>query len=62
MSAAEAEKPVIAVGHDHSYSEDFEELHALIGLPLVLGFVFMLLVDRFGHGHSHGTEGTDALK
>uniref|UniRef100_A0A8C4QTR0 Zinc transporter ZIP9 n=1 Tax=Eptatretus burgeri TaxID=7764 RepID=A0A8C4QTR0_EPTBU len=62
MSAAEAEKPVIAVGHDHSYSEDFEELHALIGLPLVLGFVFMLLVDRFGHGHSHGTEDAEGGK
>ncbi|XP_071497615.1 zinc transporter ZIP9-like [Diadema antillarum] len=40
--------------HDHSHSPA-EELHSLIGVALVFGFVFMLLVDQIGgaHGHSH---------
>ena len=30
------------------------ELHTLIGISLVLGFTFMLLVDQLGGGrHSH---------
>eukprot|EP00058_Branchiostoma_floridae_P027683 XP_002613174.1 hypothetical protein BRAFLDRAFT_210496 [Branchiostoma floridae] len=37
-----------------------EELHQYIGVSLVLGFVFMLLVDQLGgaHGHSHTTGST----
>lgn len=37
--------------HDHS------KLHAYIGVSLVLGFVFMLLVDQIGSSHMHSTEG-----
>lgn len=36
--------------HDHSHGT---ELHSFIGVALVLGFVFMLLVDQIGGGHSH---------
>ena len=36
------------------------EPHALIGISLSLGFVFMLLVDNLcGHGHSHGAAAAD---
>ena len=39
-------------GHHH---EGGAELHNLIGVSLVLGFIFMLLVDQLsGGGHSHG--------
>jgi len=46
--------------HDsHSYVDI--EPHALIGLMLVLGFVFMMLVDQLssGTGHSHSGGGSD---
>lgn len=39
--------------HEHSH----EQLHACIGVSLVLGFVFMLLVDQIGSFHMHSTEG-----
>ncbi|KAM8917157.1 zinc transporter ZIP9 [Spinachia spinachia] len=41
--------------HEHSH----EQLHACIGVSLVLGFVFMLLVDQIGSSHVHSTEGLD---
>ena len=36
-----------------------EQLQFLLGLALVLGFVFMLLIDQCGggHGHSHSASG-----
>ena len=45
--------------HDHQGVEAHsseEDLHYLIGVALVSGFVFMLLVDQIGGGggHSHG--------
>lgn len=40
------------VKHDHSH----EQLHACIGVSLVLGFVFMLLVDQIGSSHMHNSE------
>ncbi|XP_009948267.1 PREDICTED: zinc transporter ZIP9 isoform X2 [Leptosomus discolor] len=46
-----AEIPVVHEhGHDHS------RLHAYIGVSLVLGFVFMLLVDQIGSSHVHSTD------
>ncbi|XP_028994698.1 zinc transporter ZIP9 [Betta splendens] len=49
----EAEAALGAAGkHEHSH----EELHACIGVSLVLGFVFMLLVDQIGSSHVHNTE------
>lgn len=51
---AEAEVALGASGkHEHAH----EELHACIGVSLVLGFVFMLLVDQIGSSHMHNTEG-----
>lgn len=50
---ADAEAALAAgVKHDHSH----EQLHACIGVSLVLGFVFMLLVDQIGSSHMHNAE------
>lgn len=50
----DADQPMIAAaGHEHGH----EQLHACIGVSLVLGFVFMLLVDQIGSSHMHSTEG-----
>lgn len=50
----EAEAALDATGaHEHSH----EQLHACIGVSLVLGFVFMLLVDQIGSSHVHNSEG-----
>ena len=35
------------------YSE--EQLHTIMGAALTLGFIFMLLVDQLGGGHTHCT-------
>jgi len=44
----------VAGTHQHE-NESVVELHSWIGVALVLGFVFMLLVDQIGgHMHSHG--------
>ncbi|KAJ0062944.1 hypothetical protein NL108_009432, partial [Boleophthalmus pectinirostris] len=51
---AEAAEALVASGtHEHSH----EQLHACIGVSLVLGFVFMLLVDQIGSSHMHSTDG-----
>ncbi|KAG5857877.1 hypothetical protein ANANG_G00024050 [Anguilla anguilla] len=44
----------VVAGGDHAHSH--EQLHAYIGVSLVLGFVFMLLVDQIGSSHVHSTE------
>jgi len=50
----EAIKLDAAATHHHE-NESTIELHSWIGVALVLGFVFMLLVDQIGgHFHSHG--------
>lgn len=50
----EADQPLISgPNHEHGH----EQLHACIGVSLVLGFVFMLLVDQIGSAHMHNTEG-----
>ena len=41
----------------HGHQHEGIELHTLIGLSLSLGFVFMLLIDQIGGGHSHGPAG-----
>lgn len=48
-----AERPAV---HEHEHSHDHTQLHAYIGVSLVLGFVFMLLVDQIGSSHMHSTE------
>ncbi|RVE57559.1 hypothetical protein OJAV_G00217450 [Oryzias javanicus] len=44
--------------HEHSH----EQLHACIGVSLVLGFVFMLLVDQIGSSHVHNAEDPEAAR
>ncbi|XP_015268774.1 PREDICTED: zinc transporter ZIP9 [Gekko japonicus] len=52
-----AEMPVV-YDHDHDHSR----LHAYIGVSLVLGFVFMLLVDQIGSSHVHTTDDPEAAR
>lgn len=44
--------------HEHGH----EQLHACIGVSLVLGFVFMLLVDQIGSSHVHNTEDPESAR
>lgn len=40
--------------HDSHHHHDMSEEHSKIGISLVTGFIFMLLVDQIGGGgHSH---------
>ncbi|XP_022074923.1 zinc transporter ZIP9 [Acanthochromis polyacanthus] len=56
---SEAEAALSAAGkHEHSH----EQLHACIGVSLVLGFVFMLLVDQIGSSHVHNTEDPESAR
>lgn len=41
------------VGPSGEHAHSHEQLHAYIGISLVLGFVFMLLVDQIGSSHIH---------
>ncbi|XP_007454505.1 PREDICTED: zinc transporter ZIP9 isoform X2 [Lipotes vexillifer] len=51
-----SDKAEIPVAHEHEHSHDHTQLHAYIGVSLVLGFVFMLLVDQIGNSHVHSTD------
>lgn len=46
-----------ALGAGGKHEHGHEQLHACIGVSLVLGFVFMLLVDQIGSSHVHNSEG-----
>ncbi|XP_029349407.1 zinc transporter ZIP9 isoform X2 [Echeneis naucrates] len=52
VSDPKVEAEVVGGKHEHSH----EQLHACIGVSLVLGFVFMLLVDQIGSSHVHNTD------
>nr|XP_055144997.1 zinc transporter ZIP9 isoform X4 [Symphalangus syndactylus] len=54
-----AEKSVV---HEHEHSHDHTQLHAYIGVSLVLGFVFMLLVDQIGNSHVHSADDPEASR
>lgn len=55
----EVEAALSASGnHEHSH----EQLQACIGVSLVLGFVFMLLVDQIGSSHMHSTEDPESAR
>ncbi|OBS65121.1 hypothetical protein A6R68_06346, partial [Neotoma lepida] len=54
-----AEIPVV---HEHEHSHDHTQLHAYIGVSLVLGFVFMLLVDQIGSSHVHSTDDPETAR
>ncbi|AWP16079.1 putative zinc transporter ZIP9-like [Scophthalmus maximus] len=51
---------VLSAGEKHEHSH--EQLHACIGVSLVLGFVFMLLVDQIGSSHVHSTEDPESAR
>ncbi|XP_045918302.1 zinc transporter ZIP9 [Micropterus dolomieu] len=56
---AEVDAALSASGkNEHSH----EQLHACIGVSLVLGFVFMLLVDQIGSSHVHNTEDPESAR
>ncbi|KAM4013329.1 zinc transporter ZIP9 [Anomaloglossus baeobatrachus] len=50
--------PEVSAVHEHDHSK----LHAYIGVSLVLGFVFMLLVDQIGSSHVHSTDDPEAAR
>lgn len=50
LSAQSSSGPVIQ--HEHSHSSELIEPHSVIGVALVLGFIFMLLIDQLGSSHS----------
>ncbi|XP_045678538.1 zinc transporter ZIP9 isoform X1 [Phyllostomus hastatus] len=52
----------VPVAHEHEHSHDHTQLHACIGVSLVLGFVFMLLVDQIGSSHVHSTDDPEAAR
>uniref|UniRef100_A0A803TBF4 Zinc transporter ZIP9 n=1 Tax=Anolis carolinensis TaxID=28377 RepID=A0A803TBF4_ANOCA len=59
----ESEKAVeVPEVHVHDHSHDHERLHAYIGVSLVLGFVFMLLVDQIGSSHVHTADDPEAAR
>ncbi|CAL8283832.1 unnamed protein product [Lota lota] len=45
--------------HGHGHGHGHDSLHAYIGVSLVLGFVFMLLVDQIGSSHVHSSDAQD---
>ncbi|XP_046550933.1 zinc transporter ZIP9-B-like [Haliotis rubra] len=49
-------------GHDHhhDHKHDMSEEHSRIGISLVTGFIFMLLVDQIGGSHMHGASDAEA--
>lgn len=56
VSETKAEiEDVLSTGGKHEHGH--EQLHACIGVSLVLGFVFMLLVDQIGSSHVHSSDG-----
>ncbi|XP_061036947.1 zinc transporter ZIP9 isoform X2 [Eubalaena glacialis] len=57
-----SDKAEIPVAHEHEHSHDHTQLHAYIGVSLVLGFVFMLLVDQIGSSHVHSTDDPEAAR
>ncbi|XP_056151612.1 zinc transporter ZIP9 isoform X2 [Lampris incognitus] len=48
----------VSAEHVHSH----EQLHAYIGVSLVLGFVFMLLVDQIGSSHVHNSDDPESAR
>ncbi|KAG5265951.1 hypothetical protein AALO_G00248200 [Alosa alosa] len=53
-----AAEPVAGSHSEHGH----EHLHAYIGVSLVLGFVFMLLVDQIGSSHMHSSDDPESAR
>ncbi|XP_019920918.1 zinc transporter ZIP9-B [Magallana gigas] len=52
-----------ATGHEHhEHHHSTMDVHSLIGITLVSGFIFMLIVDQIGgaHAHAHAPADTEA--
>ncbi|XP_066496402.1 zinc transporter ZIP9 [Tiliqua scincoides] len=63
QKAVESEKAAdVPVVYDHDHNHDHSRLHAYIGVSLVLGFVFMLLVDQIGSSHVHTADDPEAAR
>uniref|UniRef100_A0A8C2E4E1 Zinc transporter ZIP9 n=1 Tax=Cyprinus carpio TaxID=7962 RepID=A0A8C2E4E1_CYPCA len=54
VSESKVVEAVVGQSGEHGHSH--EQLHAYIGVSLVLGFVFMLLVDQIGSSHMHSSD------
>lgn len=62
VEASEAKAEEAALGASGKHEHSHEQLHACIGVSLVLGFVFMLLVDQIGSSHVHNTEDPESAR
>ncbi|XP_046711628.1 zinc transporter ZIP9 isoform X2 [Silurus meridionalis] len=62
VSAPEQKAGESVVGPSHEHAHGHEELHAFIGVSLVMGFVFMLLVDQIGSSHIHSVDDPEAAR
>lgn len=51
---------VLSTGGKHEHGH--EQLHSCIGVSLVLGFVFMLLVDQIGSSHVHSPDDPESAR
>lgn len=59
VAVSEQKNTDTAVGVSGEHGHSHEHLHAYIGVSLVLGFVFMLLVDQIGSSHMHAGDNQD---
>ncbi|XP_004681804.2 PREDICTED: zinc transporter ZIP9 [Condylura cristata] len=57
-----SDKAEMPVAHEHEHNHDHTQLHAYIGVSLVLGFVFMLLVDQIGSSHVHSADDSETAR
>ncbi|XP_016148092.1 zinc transporter ZIP9 [Sinocyclocheilus grahami] len=64
VEAEVSEQKVVegVVGQSTEHGHSHEQLHAYIGVSLVLGFVFMLLVDQIGSSHMHSSDDPEAAR
>ncbi|OWF47010.1 zinc transporter ZIP9-B-like [Mizuhopecten yessoensis] len=46
--------------HAHNHTHSVSDNHTIIGVTLVAGFIFMLLVDQIGGGHMHASTDAEA--
>lgn len=46
--------------HEHHHDHGMADTHSVIGVTLVAGFIFMLLVDQIGGSHMHGPRDTES--
>ena len=63
VQLADAPEPLDRHYHEHHHHEEpashHDNAHKVIGVSLVFGFIFMLLIDQIGGGHSHGGHAGD---